>query len=62
MKIYRKWEKENNKSRRPIFALTAHEVDEIKEECEQAGFDYILNKPLTEDSISTINQWLEKKL
>lgn len=62
VKIYRKWEKENNKSRRPIFALTAHEVDEIKEECEQAGFDYILNKPLTEDSISTINQWLDKKL
>ncbi|TLY48142.1 MAG: response regulator, partial [Gammaproteobacteria bacterium] len=61
VKIYRQWEKEHNKSRLPLFALTAHSIDKIKEECEQVGFDYILNKPFTEKDVQIINLFLKNK-
>ena len=61
VKIYRQWEKEHNKSRLPLFALTAHSIDKIKEECEQVGFDYILNKPFTEKDVQIINLFMKNK-
>ncbi|MEN9917535.1 MAG: hypothetical protein RLY40_1477 [Pseudomonadota bacterium] len=61
-KAYRQWEKQHNKPQLPLFALTAHAVDEIKKECEQAGFDYILNKPFTEKNIQIIKLFLKKKI
>ncbi len=59
--LYRQWEQENNKPHLPIFALTAHSINKIKEECEQVGFDYILNKPFTEKDVQIINLFLKKK-
>jgi CheY-like chemotaxis protein len=51
---YREWEKENNKPRLPIFALTGHAVDEVLKECREAGIDRIFTKPLTGKIIQEI--------
>ena len=60
-KAYRQWEKQHNKPQLPLFALTAHAVDEIKKECEHAGFDYILNKPFTKKDTQIIKLFLKSK-
>ncbi len=60
-KEYRQWEKQQNKSRIPLFALTAHAIDEIKKKCELVGFDYILNKPFTEKDVQIIKLFIENK-
>ena len=60
-KAYRQWEKEHNEIRVPLFALTAHAIDEVKEECEAVGFDYILNKPFTIKDVQTIKLFMENK-
>jgi PAS domain S-box-containing protein len=60
-KCYRQWEKEHNKPRLPLFALTAHAVDEVKENCEEVGIDYILNKPFTIKDVQIIKLFMEKK-
>ena len=60
-RLYRQWEKENNKPRLPLFALTAHAIDKIKEECEQVGFDYILSKPFTEKDVQIMNLFMKNK-
>ena len=59
-KKYRQWEKQQNKSRIPLFALTAH-ANEIRNKCEQVGFDYILNKPFTEKDLQIIKLFIENK-
>jgi two-component system, OmpR family, aerobic respiration control sensor histidine kinase ArcB len=51
---YREWEKENNKPRLPIFALTGHGVEEVEEESREAGIDQIFTKPLTDKIIQEI--------
>jgi len=60
-KRYRQWEKENNKSRLPIFAFTPHQTDEIGKKCNQVNIDYILHKPLTKDGIQIIKLFLKDK-
>ena len=60
-KTYRQWEKEYNKFRIPLFALTAHAIDEVKEKCEAVGFDYILNKPFTIKDVEIIKLFMENK-
>ena len=60
-KRYRKWEKEHNKPRLPLFALTAHKTDEVKDPCEKSGIDYILNKPFTEKDVHIIQLVMEGK-
>ncbi|HEY2567200.1 MAG TPA: ATP-binding protein [Candidatus Aquirickettsiella sp.] len=61
VKAYRQWEKEHNKPRIPLFALTAHAIDEVKEKCEAVGFDYILNKPFTIKDVQIIKLFMENK-
>ncbi len=60
-KRYRQWEKEHNKPRLPIFVLTAHGIDEVKEKCEKVGIDYILNKPFTAKDVQIIKLFMENK-
>lgn len=60
-KCHRQWEKEHNKPRLPLFALTAHAVDEVKENCEEVGIDYILNKPFTIKDVQIIKLFMENK-
>jgi two-component system, OmpR family, aerobic respiration control sensor histidine kinase ArcB len=60
-KLYRQWEKEHNKPRLPLFALTAHAVDEVKEKCDEVGIDYILNKPFTDKDVQIIELFMENK-
>ncbi len=60
-RLYRQWEQEHNKPHLPIFALTAHQTAEVKEKCEIAGIDYILNKPFTEKDIQIIKLFIENK-
>lgn len=55
---YRYWEKQNNKYHLPIFALTAHAQKKIKDQCKQAGFDYVLQKPFTERDFNIIEKFL----
>ncbi|KAF5271652.1 hypothetical protein FQR65_LT05273 [Abscondita terminalis] len=61
VKAYRQWGKDHNKPRIPLFALTAHAIDEIKEKCEAVGFDCILNKPFTIKDIQIIKLFMENK-
>ncbi len=55
--IYRQWEQENNKPHLPIFVLTAHIEEKIKEKCREIGIDYVLEKPFTENDIKTIKKY-----
>jgi len=61
VKAYRQWEIEHKKPRLPLFALTAHAIEEVKEKCEAVGFDYILNKPFTEKDVQIIKLFMENK-
>lgn len=58
-KIYRQWERENNKPRLPIFVLTAHGEEKIIEKCQDIDIDYILEKPFTEKDIKTIKKYIK---
>lgn len=58
---YRQWEKRHNKPQLPLFALTAHAKEEVKKECEEVDFDYILNKPFTIKDIQIIKLFMENK-
>jgi PAS domain S-box-containing protein len=60
-KCYRQWEKEHNKPRLPLFVLTAHAIDEVKEKCEEFGIDYILNKPFTIKDVQIIELFMKNK-
>ncbi|RDH39796.1 MAG: response regulator, partial [Candidatus Aquirickettsiella gammari] len=53
---YRRWEQENNKSHLPLFALTAHAEGTVSEKCKEAGIDYILKKPFTENDIQVLEK------
>ena len=59
VKAYRQWEIEHKKPRLPLFALTAHAIEEVKEKCVAVGFDYILNKPFTEKDVQIIKLFME---
>ncbi|WP_339050805.1 response regulator [Rickettsiella endosymbiont of Xylota segnis] len=60
-KAYRQWEKEHKEIKVPLFALTAHAIEEVKEECVAVGFDYILNKPFTIKDVQIIKLLMENK-
>lgn len=42
----RQWEKEHQKPRTPIVALSANVLGDVKADCEKAGFDSFLTKPI----------------
>ncbi|MDX1694266.1 MAG: 7TM diverse intracellular signaling domain-containing protein, partial [Ketobacteraceae bacterium] len=50
----REFEKANNKPRCPIYALTAHALNEHKTRCEEAGMDGHLAKPINKDKLTAI--------
>lgn len=56
---HRQWEKENNKPRLPIFILTAHGVEEVDAECKEAGADRVFTKPLTDEIIQDIEDFIK---
>ena len=56
---YRKWELLNNKPYLPIFALTAHAEEKVKQECQAAGCDQVLLKPFTKKDIKIIEKFLQ---
>ncbi|MFZ0218866.1 MAG: ATP-binding protein [Candidatus Aquirickettsiella sp.] len=58
-RCYRAWEQLSNKFHLPIFALTAHADQQVKHNCKEAGFDYVLQKPFTEKEISVIEKFLQ---
>lgn len=59
-RLYRQWEQENNKPHLPIFALTAHAKNELKEKYKEVGIDYVLRKSFTERDIKTIKKIIKK--
>lgn len=56
---YRQWEQANNKPHRPLFVLTAHAVEEVKEKCDEIGIDYVFQKPFTCKDVQTIEQFIQ---
>jgi len=47
----RQHEKEHNKPRLPIVGLSAHALAEVEEECNEAGMDAFMIKPIDPDSV-----------
>ncbi len=60
-KRYRQWEQAHNKSRLPLFVLTAHAVEEVKEQCDEIGIDHIFHKPFTGQDAQTIEQFIRQE-
>lgn len=56
---YRQWEKENDKPRLPIFALTGHRVEDVKKECGEVGIDKVFTKPFKEETIQEIERFIK---
>lgn len=57
---YRQWALAHHKPHLPLFALTAHAVEEVKEKCKKVGIDYILNKPFTGKDVQIIEQIIQQ--
>ncbi|MBF0271883.1 MAG: PAS domain S-box protein [Magnetococcales bacterium] len=55
----RQWEQETDRSRTPIVALTAHVLQESRQQCHEAGMDDYLRKPFSQADLGGIlNRWL----
>lgn len=53
----RVWESNSAPARLPVIALTAHVTQEMKRQCEAAGFDHYLPKPVAPGALfSTIRK------
>ena len=60
--LIRKWERERNRPRIPIIALTANAVVGDEKKCLDAGMDAYCSKPVNPKLvIQTIEQWYQKK-
>jgi len=53
-RMLRYWEKNNRTSSTPVFALTAHADNQVKENCLAAGMNRIFTKPLDEKLLKSI--------
>ena len=53
-KKIRKWEKDHHHPRMPIYALTAHVLNEHLNRCHKAGMDGQISKPINFDRLLTI--------
>ncbi len=57
----RKWEAENNSTRMPIVAMTAHAMPGDREKCEASGMDDYLTKPILAPSLrEAVAKWTGK--
>ena len=45
----------------PVIAMTAHQSDEVRQRCQQAGMDDLISKPIAADSLAQqLQQWLQR--
>jgi CheY-like chemotaxis protein len=51
---YREWEREHGLPRTPIVALTANALEEHASECERAGCDAFLSKPMRAEALAVL--------
>ena len=59
----RKWEAENNSTRMPIVAMTAHAMPGDREKCEASGMDDYLTKPILAPSLrEAVAKWTGKSV
>ncbi|HNK43881.1 MAG TPA: ATP-binding protein [Pseudomonadota bacterium] len=57
----RAWEREQNRPRLPVIALTAAAFDEDRQRCTEAGMDDFLSKPIHADQLTKLlTKWLPK--
>lgn len=58
----RTWETDNHKSETPIIALTAHVIEEYKDESLKAGMNDYISKPMDQNELeSVIEKWTRGK-
>lgn len=50
--LFRQWERQHNKARTTIIALTAHAIQSYLEQCQTSGMDDFLIKPLDLDELA----------
>ncbi|MBF0155342.1 MAG: response regulator [Magnetococcales bacterium] len=60
-KRLRQWESETGRSRIPVVALTAHVLEQSRQQCKDAGMDDYLRKPFSQADLgTTLCRWLPK--
>ena len=52
----RAWEAERGAARLPLYCLTANVLEEHRAECESAGFDGFLTKPLRRENLAELRR------
>ena len=59
----RQWENETGHPRTPVIALTAHVLEQSRQQCREAGMDDYLRKPFSQADLGAIlYRWMPKRL
>ncbi|MBF0461351.1 MAG: response regulator [Magnetococcales bacterium] len=57
----RQWESETGQPHTPIIALTAHVLEQSRQQCQEAGMDDYLRKPFSQADLgATLSRWLPR--
>lgn len=59
----RRWRARETGARLPVIALTAHQAEDVREACQEAGMDAVLTKPFRRQALTDLlGEWLVGRL